>query len=626
MSWMSKAFETYEKNESIVGKVQEGEIPLFPVAHMMLKAQLEVTITQDGEFFCAEEIDKKNADTIIPVTEASGGRSNSPAPHPLNDTLSYIAGDYSQYSNHDFKERFQLYQADLEKWAASEYCHPKVKAVCRYISRQELIQDLIACRKLKPDAEGHIDKVRIQDKECEKILVRFRVIDAANPVEAGTTWEDRGLMKAFTDYYLANLKGKEDICYLTGKKAIISQNHPKGILPGDYGAKLITANDLVNFTYRGRFINASESCAVSYEASQKAHAALAWLVRKQGVVIGNKDTRTYICWTTEGKKIEEFHRNLEFEDDEEDKEEEDESQGQGQEYRASLKKAFQGHVAQLLDAKEDILITGLDAATKGRLSVTYYNEVKASDFAEHINYWESSLRWLFINGKSGKTVIKTPPICLIIKAAYGTEHGNDLELDERIMKVQAERLISCMVQKNAIPFDLVHAVFIKASFPQSYKNWWNREIVLSTACALTAKYNYYDKNMQKGECFEMALNERETDRSYLFGRLLAVYEKIESYSLYLKEETRETNAIRLQSAFVSHPMATWKIMEESVNPCFQQLSGNVVGYYKKKLERISELITENQEDIESLNRPLTELYLLGYYLQRAELNRNEKNK
>ena len=44
MSWMNRALETYEQNQALAGKAQEGAETLLPVAHMAFKAQLEITI------------------------------------------------------------------------------------------------------------------------------------------------------------------------------------------------------------------------------------------------------------------------------------------------------------------------------------------------------------------------------------------------------------------------------------------------------------------------------------------------------------------------------------------------------------------------------------------------------
>ena len=45
MSWMSRLYETYEKN---IGKEGKGDTPLTPLAHMYANAQLQVTLDAEG--------------------------------------------------------------------------------------------------------------------------------------------------------------------------------------------------------------------------------------------------------------------------------------------------------------------------------------------------------------------------------------------------------------------------------------------------------------------------------------------------------------------------------------------------------------------------------------------------
>ena len=116
----------------------------------------------------------------------------------------------------------------------------------------------------------------------------------------------------------------------------------------------------------------------------------------------------------------------------------------------------------------------------------------------------------------------------------------------------------------------------------------------------------------------MKLNLENHDRSYLFGRLLAVLEKVERLT-YDRDEKREPNAIRLQSAYVNHPMQTWKILTDQLNPDLQKLHPEARKKYK---DMITDIVTALEEkDEQQLNRGLEETYLIGYYLQRAELNK-----
>ncbi len=121
----------------------------------------------------------------------------------------------------------------------------------------------------------------------------------------------------------------------------------------------------------------------------------------------------------------------------------------------------------------------------------------------------------------------------------------------------------------------------------------------------------------------MKLNTDNQDRSYLFGRLLAVYESAERLT-YDKGEQREPNAVRLQAAYVNHPMQTLQTLQELMNPYFQKL---YPGLREKYRDLIGEIIASfREEDEPLLNQGLQETYLLGYYLQRAELRKKKEGK
>ena len=176
-----------------------------------------------------------------------------------------------------------------------------------------------------------------------------------------------------------------------------------------------------------------------------------------------------------------------------------------------------------------------------------------------------------------------------------------------------------MLEQQKIPFDIVQALTVRASTPLAYSSL-NRERVLSTACAVIVKY-YHDEGI-KEDYSTMKLDTENTDRSYLFGRLLAVYEKIERMT-YDRDEKREPNAIRLQSVFANHPFQTWKNLDLAINPYLQKLNPGSREYFRRLISEITESLLK--EDEQKLNQGLKETYLLGYYLQRAELNRKKED-
>lgn len=617
MSWMSQLYKTYERN---IGKSQQDEVPLTPVAHMNANAQVEITLNREGEFLAAEVVDKKESVTLIPVTESSSGRSSGVAPHALCDMLPYIAGDFPEYCEDEKQkksagEKFKAFLENLEKWEKSEDSHPKVKAVYHYLSKKMTISDLMKAGLVELTSEGMFEKKKISGQPYDKALVRFRVFDGIQ--EEDCTWKDLSLIEAYTKYYLKGQQGKKDVCYYTGEERTISTNHPKGIVASDYGAKLVSANDGIGYTYRGRFQNSEQTYALSYEASQKIHSALTWLVKKQGVYVGTQDKRTFICWNPDGKKTPNLFEELGLFDDEEDDYTEIS-------YRKQLRKTLMGYQEQF-EETDSIIVMGLDAATTGRLSVTYYHEQAATDFLERIFYWGRTCNWQYLKFNEKKQpyyVVETPIFRRIVECAFGRENGNFIEAGDKVLKEHTQRLLKCMLEKQPIPYDIVHALAIRASTPMAYTRG-NRERVLSTACALISKY-YYEKNKQgQGEKEEMKLDLENHDRSYLFGRLLAVCEKVERIT-YDRGESREPNAIRLQSAFVNHPMQSWKILDGLLNPYFQKLRPGFREYYKGL---IASIVTSFQdEDAMALNQELKETYLLGYYLQRAELNKKKEEK
>lgn len=611
MSWASMLLQTYDNNLHMVGKEVDNTM-LAPLAHMNARAQVEVLLNTEGSFLKAYKIEKEDEVTMIPVTESSAGRASGIAPHPLCDTLSYIAGDYCDFVNEiegeKNKNKFDSYINNLKQWNDSTKTHNVVRAVYHYLNNKTLINDLIQSGILKLDQEGLLSNEKINGVEYEKVIVRFQVTGGKvdNTYQVG---KDASLFQAYEDYYVSNMEGLRGMCYLSGKEQTISTNHPKGIVASDYGAKLISANDTQGFTYRGRFEKPEEACIIGYDTTQRVHNALTWLVKKQGISFGNTEKRTYVCWNPLGKRVPEIEIDFDFTEEEEDTSYTEDS------YKMKLYKTLQGYQNELSD-NDDIVVIGLDAATTGRLSITYSNELKASDFWNRIEAWYKECSWYFNIFQNDKLInsVNSVKIKDIVRCAYGTEQGKFLEVNDKIMKEQLQRLIHCMLDRKPISYELVHAISNKASMPTAYSrgNW---ERVLSTACAVIKKYDY---ERGKGGHISMTLDYENRDRSYLFGRLLAVLERVER-TTYERGEKREPNAIRLWNAYVNHPGKTWQTLEDLLVPYYTKLLPGSRAYYKNIIgEIISKL---EQEDMYSMNRKLDENYLVGYYLQRMELRK-----
>lgn len=123
----------------------------------------------------------------------------------------------------------------------------------------------------------------------------------------------------------------------------------------------------------------------------------------------------------------------------------------------------------------------------------------------------------------------------------------------------------------------------------------------------------------------MELERKRSDRDYLYGRMLAIADKIESHARYLQDkksdiEKRPTNAVRYMSAFATKPFRTWEVIYRQLNPYIQRLNG--AEWYQRELDEIMSLFEEGQYEND---KPLNGKYLMGYSLQRRALNSKNIN-
>ena len=115
----------------------------------------------------------------------------------------------------------------------------------------------------------------------------------------------------------------------------------------------------------------------------------------------------------------------------------------------------------------------------------------------------------------------------------------------------------------------------------------------------------------------MELDPGKHDRSYQFGRLLAVLEKVER-DTYDRDEKREPNAIRQQSVFCQRPMYAAANIEKKLEQAyFPRLRPGTRAFYKNTISQIMEEIHKFPDS--QWNQPLADTYLMGYYLQRGAL-------
>lgn len=614
MSWTNELYNVYEKN---CGN-PENDPPLLPIAHKAQKADIEVTIKENGEFVSADVIGKDETETIIPVTEASIAKAGSGAvPNPFADTLLYVAGDFGEYfcSKRSKDEKyFNAYINQLRQWALSEHSHKAVRAVLAYLEKKHITKDLIDSGIFSFDEGAAMlnGKKNISGDNVEKLFVRFK-INYDDFLSESRTWLDKSLYDSFIAY--DSSLGKEvQLCYATGQMLPVTYKHPYGILKSSAKAKIISANEESGFTYRGRFQSKEQAISVSYDFSQKMHNGLKWLIERQGVSVGG--SLMLIVWESALRDLPDITEDADgiiFDDEIEERQYADTFPM----YREQLKKSIYGgrfgFSEDNMPEDSKSMVMALDSATTGRLAVCLYSELQTSDFLANIASWHSGTAWFCYNAKQHKYVYRSFSLNKIINCAFGTEQGKFIECGNSGLKSDYVcRLVPCVAEGRKVPKDIIRALISRASSPLKYDNEYNWRDVLGAACAMIRK----EKLENKEEC-EMALDENCRDRSYLYGRLLAVADAAEN-STYDKESRRTTNAKRYFEAFSNHPLTTWNIILKQLQPYLAQLDNklNNSGYKRSYFTNLIDSITDmfKLSDFAD-NTKLDPIYLHGYSCQ-----------
>ena len=626
MSWIQKLHETYEL---CAGLPQFSSNPLLPISHTTQQAHIEIVIDGSGNFRRASVVRKEDQTTLIPCTEESGGRAGSkPKNHPLCDKLQYVAGDYRELGGEvtvgfakEEEEPHRSYLKDLEAWGASPDGHLKLAAILTYVRKKHVVHDLVRERLLPLDSQGKLLKKWDGDKKDvpaifkvipagsspEDAFIRWHVEIANDPEPA--IWKDKEIMDAWIRYY-ASQQTKHGLCMVTGNETILAEQHPAKLRNAGDKAKLISSNDTSGYTFRGRFIDAVQACGVGFVVTQQAHKALQWLLdfeRRQAFRNGNQ---VIVAWAVSGKSLPDLFNNSAQMFGLESREEDVAPAYQGdagQAFAVRLKRYIAGYRTRL-GPTDAIVVMALDSATPGRMAITYYRELTGSEFLERIQLWHESCAWHQNFGKNLKFV-GVPSPRDITEAAYGRQVEG--KSGEKLRKATVERLLPCIIDGRPIPRDIVESTVRSAVNRPGLEKWeWEKN--LGIACALFRGHH-------KQRSYEMALELDRTSRDYLFGRLLAVAERIEDMALYLAKENRGTSAAKLMQRFADHPYSTWRTIELSLAPYKTRLRSRSPGFLVNMEKLLDGIIcTFRGQDFMSEAR-LSGEFLLGYHCQRQAL-------
>ena len=542
----------------------------------------------------------------------------------------------------DYGKLYDAYFLQLEEFAKSEYATPQVKAIFKYIAKRTIENDLNLKQIAPKDKTNILFKVEIPDNPQTKV------------------WEDKMFFIAWQQHYLSEkrksaekkkfaedeLAGekkmsssekkllKEDaeisdtisLDYITGEMQPVAASHPKKISNASANSKLVSDNDKTNFTFRGKFSESSEAVAIGYETSQKAHQFLRYLINDRGYYCGEQVILSFTVGSIENSlppPLDDTKSTWDFLQESQTKTETDKEiilrAETGFDYADALRKSLDGFgYNKTLIQHAKTAVVALDAATTGRLSITFYREMDRKEYLENIAVWHDDCKWnqRFWSTENLRFIpyVGAPSIDKIIQAVYGKPRGAKDESYTKIKKTARERLLRCIFDKAFLPKDYITAAIRRTFNPLGVttNGKFDRngfEQLLSTTCALMRK----DYLQRTKEVYKLSIEQDRTDRDYLYGRLLGAADKLEEYALYKKKNDRVvTAAIRHMQAFAQHPFRTWQTIHGCLNPYIQKVKGS---FAFNEIQAVNQLFKPGE--FEDDTKPLNGSYLIGYYHERS---------
>ena len=277
---------------------------------------------------------------------------------------------------------------------------------------------------------------------------------------------------------------------------------------------------------------------------------------------------------------------------------------------------------------DPMVVVILDAATTGRLGVTFYCELQKDEYIKRILQWHVDAAWpltsfkkSIVEGAERVNVVQyegAPSFTDIINCACDTSDRSSKSY-KRFAKDVKERLIECMFGGAQFPMSILNAACHKVTRPMGYDNIrvWRRDFEI--ACSLWKKH-YIDetrKQHRQEDVITMYLEPNRDDRDYLYGRLLALADNFEE-SVLRKQgvKDRPTNAIKLMSNFTAKPYTTWGTLWKQLTPYLKSANGG--SWFRNEVDDVMALFKEG--DFED-NKALSPMFLLGYSCQRRASRR-----
>ncbi|MDY4761342.1 type I-C CRISPR-associated protein Cas8c/Csd1 [Streptococcus thoraltensis] len=609
-----KAYENAEA-EGWVDDASKGTI-LLPIYHTSLKSNgkniISVVLNNKGQFIKADYMEREKT-VVFPVTSNSVARSGkNPAPHPLVDKFGYYVSEMNQ-------DQYNVYHDQLESWRSAcrdEQVKNYLTLIQTFILQPEFVSQI--CQSLYGKSytrEGlKVTYTGIESKEkttdLSTCFLEFSIDNfIGNRTVSVTNYQE--LHQDFISYVESNQEDKI-ICNISGRKEALATKH-RGLIGN---AKLISVSNN-NETYKGRFRERDDVFTVGNQTSEKIHLMAKYLLENSQTHVWLGGAQQMINWfsddiandsqidVTRSTERDVFSWNNMLPD----VYEVEASAFSVTQTNRDINQSFIHGQKKFSDAST-YYVAILNKTNDGRIALKYFRHLQVSELLQHLENWQSNYSWIS-RKQDDSLVLKTPSLNDMILAAYGTDRDRYLELDnDSFRSDQYQQLVTALLDGHLVPSHLVKKLESNLKYRQRYpKNWYQ---IQQVALAVLHKQN--------GEEFTPMLDHENSERSYLFGRLLAIYELIETqrYVVDRRSQDRITNAERYWTAYTGQPAKMMMLLENKMKPYEEFLKLNHPDIWHKLEKERAEILqllapaSSTKEFIDALNYR----FIFGYYAEK----------
>ncbi len=666
MSLLTALLDTYDfaLAQGLVDnpKLSVNGMSLLPVYHSNKKSNgediFEITIDKNSQAVAGGFL-SKDTRVVFPVTEDSITRSGSKiAPHAICDELSYLSKEIDPAKNEEYTQRI----IELLAYEENNNCED-FRIIGNYILRNIVLESFLKfyskgrkyeinenfVLELTTEEEG---KTNIKSLDLNKIFITFKLEkQGAGDI---TLTNSKAIHDFYIQYVRENNSTKELVyCDLTGNLDYCVERH-RGIIGN---AKMISISNH-DETYYGRIKNGGDIYHIGYEASQKVHNMLKYLVDSSSHAGYIGEGAYVVNWLAHeldkggikflsdlqqdgaiGRDVsadEEFEEEGEFEYNAEATMAE---LGGGP--SKALRNYFMGN-GGVIDPAGNFYVLIIEKISNGRVAIKHFKKLPSSEAYTRLSNWYDSIEWKHFKRMK-------PPSCYqIIDFLYGYEDGEGkLKCEkDKLKRSQIERLIPCMLEGKALPKDMAQLAFSKLTKRQSYKKQWDTAVYIGCALFKKYKHDHFEKYVIHAEKIGEVEQLKESV-SFYYGRLAAIYERVEVEGVRArdfqpdsggeeakdkdkdKKFSRVTNMSKFFSPMIRRPEKTAPIVHLRLNPYFQMLAKRNYGryeYFNNLIGQIINAITKLKQADECEDSIINEDFYFGYYYQVNEFFQQRKRR